>query len=129
EGIAVYFETPNLSSSKGWRNIGSINQARLQTFQEYRRQRPSNSLESMLADDKRFRDPRQAGDAYAEAWAFNYFLLRQHSKEYFAYLRMLSQKSRLIWDDPAARLAEFKQAFGDLKKLDEEFLRHMDKLR
>lgn len=130
EGIAVYFETPDLSSSKGWRNIGSINQLRLDTFRDYCRQRrPANSLESMLADDKRFRDARLAGDAYAEAWAFNYFLLRQHSKEYFAYLHVLSQKSRLIWDDPAARLAEFKQAFGDLQSLDQEFLRHMSKLQ
>jgi hypothetical protein len=129
EGIAVYFETPDLSSAKGWRNIGGVNQSRLDTFNDYvHKRRPANSLESMLADDKRFRDPRLAGDAYAEAWAFNYFLLRQHSKEYFAYLHVLSQKSRLIWDDPAARLAEFKQIFGDLNKLDEEFIRQMGKV-
>jgi hypothetical protein len=129
EGIAVYFETPDLTSSKGWRNIGGVNQMRLQTFREYQQRRPPNSLESMLADDKRFRDPRLANDAYAEAWAFNYFLLRQHSKEYFAYLHVMAQKSRLIWDDPAARLAEFKQAFGDLQTLDAEFLRHMNKVQ
>ena len=46
--------------------------------------------------------PKQALDAYAEAWALTYFLIRQHPKEYVAYLAMLSQKKPLIWDTPDA---------------------------
>ena len=83
----------------------------------------------MIADDKRLRDPRQAADAYAEAWALNYFLIRQKPKEYVTYLGELSKKGPLVWDEPQERLAEFKRAFGDLEKLDIEFVRHMQKVR
>jgi hypothetical protein len=32
EGIAVYFETPDLQSSKGWRNVGAVKTSRLERF-------------------------------------------------------------------------------------------------
>ena len=32
EGLAIYFETPNLSSSRGWRKIGGLHPQRLQGF-------------------------------------------------------------------------------------------------
>jgi hypothetical protein len=129
EGVAMYFEAPDLSNSKGWKTIGVVNRPRLQQLREYSTQRPAGSLSSLIADDKRLRDPRQAVDAYAEAWALNYFLIRQKPKEYVSYLQELSKKGPLVWDEPAERLAGFKQAFGDLEKLDVEFIRHMQKVR
>ena len=104
EGIAVYFETPDLQSAKGWRTIGAVNDSRLDRFREYLRTRPADSLKSLIADDKRIRDTRTALDAYAEAWALNYYLIHQHPKQYVAYLQMLSDKKQLLWDDPATRL-------------------------
>jgi len=129
EGVAVYFEAPDLTSAKGWRTIGEVNRPRLNTFRQYLRSRPTGSLKSLLADDKRLRDPRQALDAYAEAWALNYFLIRQKPKEYTAYLKSLADKGPLVWDEPEQRLKEFKTAFGDLETVDAEFLRHMQKVR
>ena len=35
EGIAVYFETPDLQSAKGWRTIGAVNNSRLDRFRDY----------------------------------------------------------------------------------------------
>ena len=69
EGIAVYFETPDLQSAKGWRTIGAVNNSRLSRFRELLPQRPDDSLKSLIVDDKRLRDARTALDAYAEAWA------------------------------------------------------------
>ena len=89
EGVAVYFEAPDFSNSKGWRTIGEVNRPRLGAFRQYAGRRTNGSLRSLIADDKRFRDPRQAADAYAEAWALNYFLIRQKPKEYAAYLQEL----------------------------------------
>jgi hypothetical protein len=130
EGIAIYFETPDLSSSKGWSTIGAVNQVRLVGFRDYfRRGRPADSLATLISSDERVRNPRLAGDAYAEAWALNYFLIRQHPKQYLSYVKMLSEKQPLLWDDAESRLQEFKQAFGDLEKLDAEFLKHMSKVR
>jgi hypothetical protein len=126
EGIAVYFETPDLSSSRGWRNIGGVNHARLQRFRSFLARRPRDSLSTLIVDDARFRDGQRALDAYAEAWALHYFLIRQRSKEYHSYMQTLAQKKPFLWDKPEERLSEFRHAFGDdLAALDAEFLRFM----
>lgn len=129
EGIATYFETPDLTSFKGWRNIGGINRPRLTRFQESRGRRGPDLLRTLLGDDRRLRDPKQALDAYAESWALTYYLLRQQPRQYVAYLKTLSRKRALVWDDPETRLKEFQEAFGDLNRLEADFLRFMDRLR
>lgn len=128
EGIAVYFETPDLTSPTGWRDFGAINMNRLQAFYDFSGRRPADSLSTLIADDARFRDTNKALDAYAEAWALNWFLSKQKPKQYRAYLHKLMEKKQLIWDEPADRLAAFKAAFGDLAALDVEFQRYMAKL-
>ena len=131
EGIALYFETPDVSGAKGGSSaVGTVNRSRLARFNEYLRQRPKDSLVTLIRDDKRLRDTKQGLDAYAEAWALTYFLLKQHPKQYIAYLKTLSAKEPMRWDDPEARLREFQQAFGDdLAKLDAEMVRYMLRLR
>ena len=130
EGIAVYFETPDLSSTRGWRAIGTVHNLRLQQFRKYLPSRPADSLRTLLANDHRFREGRTATDAYAEAWALNYYLLRKHPKEYARYLKNLSAKKPLVYDEPEERLQDFRQAFGmSLDELDADFLRYMDRIR
>jgi hypothetical protein len=129
EGIAVYFETPDLSSARGWRTIGAVNGLRLAQFRQYLPRRPAGSLASLIADDARLRSAKQSADAYAEAWALNYFLLKQRGKQYDAYLKLLAEKGPLVWDKPEGRLQQFKDAFGDLEQLDTDFVRAMSKLR
>lgn len=130
EGLAVYFETPDLQSAKGWRNIGAMNRPRLDRFREYLGSRGSDSLRTLIADDKRVRDPRQALDAYAEAWALNYYLLRQKPREYLAYLKTLGEKRPMLYDDSETRLKEFQAAFGeDLARFDADFLRNIQKAK
>ncbi len=129
EGIAIYFETPDLSSSRGWRGIGEVNRPRLARFRDYLGSRPSTSLKTLITADTRFRDTQQSLDAYAEAWALTYYLIRRHPKQYVAYLETLSKKKPLMNDDPQKRLDEFVEAFGDLESLDTEFVRYMDRMR
>ena len=130
EGIALYFETPDLTSSRGWRTIGGVNPPRLVQFHDYLNRRPADSLEKLIRDDERLRDAKQGMDAYAEAWALTYFLTRRYPEAYVAYLKRLSEKKPLFWDDAKTRLAEFKQAFGDdLGTLDAEFVRYMARER
>jgi hypothetical protein len=129
EGIAIYFETPDLNNPRGWRNVGGINRVRWSQMRDYLSRRPADSLRTLLVDDQRFRDTKQAADAYAEAWSLTYFLIRQHSKQYFDYLKLLSEKKPLVWDTPEERLAEFTAIFGDLRRLDAEFVRYMIRLQ
>ena len=129
EGIAMYFETPDLRSSRGWRGIGEVNRMRLSRFRQYLRRRPPDSLKTLVRDDARFLDTKQGLDAYAETWALTYFLIRQHPREYLEYLRRLSEKKPLLEDEPEQRLATFREVFGPLEPLDREFLRYMIRVR
>jgi hypothetical protein len=131
EGIAEYFETPNVQSGKGWKGIGkdAINTARLEQLEKYLPARPANSLETLLRDDARFLDPKQSLNAYAEAWALTYFLIRQHPKQYVAYLAVLSKKKPHVQDDAETRINEFRRAFGELGAVDTEFLRYIGRVR
>jgi len=124
EGLALYFESPDLNSQRGWRQIGGLNQFRLQQWQQYLPRRPQDSLKSLVASDQRFRDPQQADDAYAEAWALCYHLARSRPREFARYLQQIGGKSPLGEDPPERRLQEFEQAYQtDLSTLDADLLR------
>ena len=83
----------------------------------------------MITTDKFLQAPETATVAYAEAWGFNYFLLKKHKDEYFAYLKFLSKKKPMDFADSKQRLAEFKKFLGDdLKALDSEFVKYMRSL-
>lgn len=126
EGVAIYFETPDLQSTRGWRNIGGVNRVNLFNFRKSLGKRPADSLELLLTDDKRFRDPATMSAAYAEAWALNYFLIRTRPTEYVAYLKTMAAQTPLVPVSAEERLAQFKSAFGDdLNALDTEFIRYM----
>lgn len=126
EGLAVFFETPDLRSSQGWRGIGGVQAGRLAQFRRYRTARPEDSLRTLVADDSRFRQTSTAPDAYAEAWALHHFLVSTRLKDYVRYQQQLSAKPGQVFDSPEERLAAFREAFGDdLASLDAEFLRYV----
>jgi len=129
EGLAVFFESPDHKSDRGWRTVGAVNQVHLANFLQYMATRPENSLLTLLIEDKRFHDPKQIPDAYSEAWGLNHFLANRRRDQYVAYLKRLAEKKPLVEETPQDRLALFKECFGDLRTVDEEFLRYMRKLR
>lgn len=130
EGMAMYFETPDLSSRSGWKTVGAVNDLRLKQFLDLLPHRSVDSLATLIQSDARFTDPDQMGNAYAEAWALSYFLIKTRKDAYTAYLRQLAGKSQLVWDRPEQRLTEFRQAFGeDLLQLDAEFVKFMRRVK
>lgn len=131
EGMAMFFETPDLTSRAGWRTVGAVNDLRQRQFLEFSaKRRPSDSLASLVRSDERFTNSEQSGDAYAEAWALTYFLAKVRRDEYVAYLEMLRGKPRLVWNTPEERLTQFRNAFGgDLHQLDADFVRYLRKLK
>jgi hypothetical protein len=130
EGLAVYFETPDLKSSRGWRTIGSVSRGRLLTFRRYLAgNRGTDSLKTLIADDRRFRNSETAAEAYAEAWALNFFLLKKYRTEYLAYLKQLTEKRPYVFDTPEERLAAFRAAFGDIDDFDREFVTAIRRLK
>ena len=128
EGMANWFETPDLRNGKGWRRPGKVNVDRLFQFKKYLKARPSNSLQTLIETDDRCRG-EGALDAYAESWALMHFLLKRRKKDFRSYLQAVSGKSPGAPVDAETRLAEFIQHFGDLKKLDKAFLKYVQTLR
>lgn len=130
EGLAMFFEAPDLRSKTGWQTPGKIFERRLIRFRQYLSTRPADSLKSLIMSDARLRDAETSVDAYAEAWAFNHFLLNRRSKEYVQYINHMSGKRVLHEDSPETRLADFQQFLGeDLAKLDKEFIEYVRRLR
>jgi hypothetical protein len=129
EGLAVYFETPDLSSSRSWSGIGKVNYARWDLFLKNLEADRVPSLRRLVADDEMFRHPETAVDSYAQAWAWNYFLIKWRSKEYVAYLKTIADQEILAPPDPKKRLADFRRHFGDdFDALEDEFFRQMRRL-
>ncbi len=102
---------------------------RLQTFRESLKQRPADSLTSLVATDERFRSDASFAAAYAEAWAFSHYLLTSHREEYIAFLSHLQKQPRLVWASADERRAAFEESFGPLDELNADFLRHVRRLR
>jgi len=131
EGMATYFETPDLSSKSGWKTVGALNDERLGQFVDFvSKRRAPNSLETLVSSDARFANAETLADAYAEAWALTHLLVRTKKEAYVKYLTALAAKPRLVYDKPETRLAEFRAAFGeDLTRLDAELLKHVKRLK
>jgi hypothetical protein len=129
EGMAVFFETPDLTTVKGWRTIGEVNTMRLVRYREHLPQKPRDSLSTLSVNNERFLRPRDSLDAYAEAWALTHYLLKAKPKQYVAYLQKLAAKQPFIWDEPEDRLKEFREAFGDPKELDAELMKYVGQLK
>jgi hypothetical protein len=129
EGLAMYFETPDLRNPKGWRAVGRVNPFRMRQLREYLKRRKPGSLASLVTTDERLTEGKTQLDAYAEAWALTYFLIKTRRKDFEKYLSLVSRKRPLVFGTAADRKMEFEQAFGDTGKLEQEFLRYLSNPR
>ncbi len=130
EGLALYFEAPDLRSKRGWRTPGRINHPRLDLFLSNLATRPDNAIIRMISDDTQFQTSDTGLAAYADAWAFNYFLLKRKPKEFAAYLKHMATHEPQAKVTPQERLADFTKYFGDdLDSLERDFIKYVKKLR
>jgi hypothetical protein len=132
EGMAMFFEVPDLNSRTGWASVGKPNKPRVARFAEWYKsgQRPEDSLKTLVQDDSRFVDPDTAITAYSEAWCLTYYLIMRRRDEYAAYLNMIAGKPRLKYLTPKERLKEFEKHFGnDWEELDENMVALLKRIR
>ncbi|WP_235034428.1 DUF1570 domain-containing protein [Roseiconus lacunae] len=126
EGLALFFEAPDFKSASRWRGIGNVNEFNLQRWKAYVPLRGRDSLVTLISDDKRFRAPETASDAYGESWALTYYLLKTHRKEYVDYLKRLSEGKPMRKMTARERIELFEEVFGDpIAKIDQGFLTYM----
>jgi hypothetical protein len=116
EGIATYFETPDLENARGWRAIGSVNRPRLDHFLTTYR---PGAIESIIASDEPFRQPDSALDAYAASWALTHHLLQTRKRDFMAFQKRLGEKAPLVEDSAETRRQEFRDAFGDPRDVEQ----------
>lgn len=127
EGVAIYFETPDLASDRGWRGIGGVNAPRRDRFLAAQR---AGWFERLVRGDEAFRESDKALDAYAGAWAATAFLIQTRKAAFVEYLRVMSLKEPLGEDDAARRLEEFSAAFGaEPESLEEPILKFIARMK
>jgi Protein of unknown function (DUF1570) len=130
EGLATFFEAPDLRNPAKWRNIGRVNEVNLERWSRYLPNRPQESLVTLLSDDARYQNAASAEAAYAEGWALTYFLIKTKRKEYVEYLKQLSEGKLLAELTQRQRIDTFEKAFGEtLQEVDKQFLAYMRRVR
>jgi hypothetical protein len=127
EGMAIFFETPDLRSRRGWAGIGKIHPLHLANFRN--RNSGPGMIRRIVTDDSTFLQPETAGNAYSEAWALTYYLQKAKTREYVKYIRGLSELPSLAEEEPDQRLARFRASFGGVADLEKRFLIFMQRLQ
>ncbi len=129
EGFAMYAETPDLKSRSGWKSIGRINRDRLSQFRKYYPKRKWDSLKNLIISDERMTNAENAQQAYSEAWALTWFLVKTRKTQFLKYMHTISQKTPLVYDSPEKRLEDFEQAF-EMKwdELDQLFIKYLRRI-
>ena len=126
EGMAMFFEVPDLESRTGWKSIGKVNALRRKDFRETSRSpRESVPLTELIRADEVFLKEGKARAAYSESWALTFYLLKTRREDVVSYLKAIQKKPRLIADSPDVRLREFEEVFGELELLEREWKKWM----
>ena len=130
EGLATVLEANGVreTGSKG-NGKSRINQARLDWFrQQYATRRNLGDVARMVASDDFF--ARNTLDAYSNAWALTYFMTDSpaRTQQFVNYIRLV--ESRPVTEEYSTedRLADFTKVFGDISRLESDFLRTIDRL-
>jgi hypothetical protein len=129
EGLAMLFEAPGVYDAHNYPNLSDrINRGRLQNFRTLleKRHRPE-LLSAMIASDQIFSISPAA--AYAEAWAFTFFLCENEPRKYAQYLALTASRPPFSQYTAAQRTADFIAVFGgNWKMLEARFLRFVKTL-
>lgn len=129
EGLGTMFEAPGVWN---WRNYPSVadrvNRLRLAEFRQLKaRGRQSGVFANLLGSDRMFETDPSA--AYAEAWAWVFFLTETHSQKFGQYVARVAAQENFTAYPLAKRMNDFTAIFGqDLRTLERHFLNFIDEL-
>lgn len=130
EGLATALEPDAMRRTQGSRGSASrINAERSEWFaSEHRPGRQAGNLARLVASDKHFNS--DILNSYSEAWAFTYFLLENsvRCKQFVNYLHTVENRDVTKAYTARQRLDDFEAAFGDLSRVELDFLRAMDRM-
>jgi hypothetical protein len=130
EGLATVLEVPGARAPSGFAPSESrFNQQRLRWFREqYATRRQAGDVARLVASEEPFE--REPLDAYSEAWALTFFMSESpaRTQQFVRYLRAVEGRDTSGTYTSQDRLRDFQEAFGDIARLEVDFLRFMDSL-
>jgi hypothetical protein len=129
EGLGTLFEAPGVYNSRSNpAQTARVNRGRFDDFRSMKATRKAGTLSDMIANDRLFQS--QASRAYAEAWAFTFWLVETRPQLYSKYLQTMSARPIFADYSPEQRLEDFTKVFGsNFKLLEAQFLQYMDTVR
>jgi hypothetical protein len=126
EGLAMLFEAPGVYDSHSFtRPADRVNRDRLRVFRkELAAHHRPEILAALVASDDLFRANPMA--AYAESWAFSFFLVETEPQKYLECLKRTASRPPFQEYTAGERTADFTAIFGsDWRMLEARFLRFM----
>lgn len=129
EGLGTMFEAEGIWDSLHHSSRrAKFNLVRLAQFQRLLPSRPASLLEDLLADDRLF--DTNVDRAYAEAWAFSFFLSETRPKKYGELLARTAARPAFAGYSARERMADFTAILGtDLRRLERDYLAFMAQQR
>ncbi|MFN8706120.1 MAG: DUF1570 domain-containing protein [Planctomyces sp.] len=130
EGLATVLEAPGMRKSSPHNTLRSrLKPERVTWYQEkLAPRRQLGDLAGMIASDELF--TTRTLDAYSQAWAVTYFLTETPSRarQFVTYLQLIESRKSHQPGSAEDRLRDFKSVFGDIARLDVDFVRFMDRI-
>jgi hypothetical protein len=129
EGLATLFEAPGVWNSRSHtRSQDRINRDRLLQFKQQLAGRQPARFADLISSDRMFQSNTDA--AYAESWAFTWYLVETQPRLYAQYLKRTASHAQFTVPTSAERLKDFTSVFGEnLRLIDAQFLRHVEAAR
>jgi hypothetical protein len=130
EGMATVLESPGMRTRSGAGGQSEkVNVGRLEWFRKnYSDRRQPGDLAKLIASDDMFN--KQTLDAYSAAWGITWFLTENPARAslFSKYLKTISEHDPLLHYTPEERLRDFQTIFGDIARLEVDYVRAMDSL-
>jgi len=130
EGMATVLESPGIRTrSSAGGQTEKVNAERLTWFRKsYSERREPGDLGKLIASDDMFRS--QTLDAYSAAWGITWFLTENPARArlFSKYLKTISEHDPLLQYSAEERLRDFQTTFGDIARLEVDYVRAMDRL-
>ncbi len=132
EGLAVYFEPASGRSSTIWNRPGEVSSIHFPTLRD-RIQNGSGfglPFKSLLENDSAFLTSETLADAYGQAWALTYFLVRTNRKGLDQLLIQVGGQAPMKRLSPEERLNNFVQSTNStLESSETDLLRFVARIR
>ncbi len=131
EGLAMFFEAPDLSSTRGWNGIGKVNQFQLLSLRKSAAELTNREwITNLIQDDNMFKSGETVNLAYAQSWALTYHLLKTRPKEFAKYMKAIGEETPLAPTDPKKRVSMFQEHFGsDMPAIQNELIKKLSRLQ